>query len=67
MLLAVELNPRGDFSGSSVHAALRAQGFLAGCYPAGHVAGTGLRFDPAFTIEEQDVARLLTCLEALLV
>jgi acetylornithine/N-succinyldiaminopimelate aminotransferase len=65
MLLAVELHQDGDFSGTSVHAALRERGFLAGCYPAGHPAGTGLRFDPSLTIEEHDIEDLLTCLESL--
>jgi acetylornithine/N-succinyldiaminopimelate aminotransferase len=66
MLLALEFHPRADFSGSSVHAALRERGFLAGCYPAGHPAGTGLRFDPSLTLEERELASLLECLESLL-
>ena len=42
-----------------VAAELLKRGFLVGCYPAGNI----LRFDPAFTIEKEDLQRFLDSLE----
>jgi acetylornithine/N-succinyldiaminopimelate aminotransferase len=66
LLLALELHPDEHFSGSTVSAALRGRGFIAGCYPAGHPAGTGLRFDPPLTVGEDDLTRLLETLGEIL-
>ena len=62
MLLAVEFAPDSGLSGSAVQAALWDHGFIAAGYPAGYPAGTGLRFDPALTIDEADLDRLLGAL-----
>jgi 4-aminobutyrate aminotransferase-like enzyme len=66
MLLALEFNPEAGLAGSSVQAALWDRGFIAGGYPAGYPAGTGLRFDPPLTIEESDLTRLLDTLASVL-
>jgi acetylornithine/N-succinyldiaminopimelate aminotransferase len=62
MLLALEFQPHESFSATSAYQALVEQGFLAGYYPAGNI----LRFDPSLTIEEEDITRLLECLDAIL-
>ncbi len=59
MLLALELSPESGLSGSALQAALWERGFIAGGYPAGYPAGTGLRFDPSLTIDEADVSGVL--------
>jgi 4-aminobutyrate aminotransferase-like enzyme len=41
---------------------LLAEGFLVGYYSAGNI----LRFDPALTIEEEDITNLLECLNVIL-
>ncbi len=66
LLVVLELDPAGPCSGTTAQAALREQGFLVGCYPAGHAAGTGVRFDPSLTVEESDLARVVACLDSLL-
>lgn len=66
MLVALELNADRGLSGDAAHRYLWERRIIASCYPAGHPAGTGLRFDPALTVSEQDLAFLLTCLEELL-
>jgi acetylornithine/N-succinyldiaminopimelate aminotransferase len=66
LLLALELHPDGTHSGGTLHQALFERGFLAGCYPVGHPAGTGLRFDPSLTIEDADIVAVLECLDAVL-
>ncbi len=62
LLLALELHPREGFSAASVYQVLLEKGFLVGYNPAGNV----LRFDPALTVEEKDIRRLLKCLDSLL-
>jgi acetylornithine aminotransferase len=62
MLLALEFNPRSDFSASSAYDALLKEGFLVGYYSEGNI----LRFDPALTIEEEDMTDLLDCLNVVL-
>jgi acetylornithine/N-succinyldiaminopimelate aminotransferase len=66
MLIGLEFAPEAGHSGSSVHAALWERGLIAGCYPAGHPAGTGLRFDPSLTIDDSDLERLVECLGSVL-
>jgi acetylornithine aminotransferase len=60
MELALEFHPL--FSAASAYHALLERGFLVGYYPAGNI----LRFDPALTIEEKDIAQLLECLDGML-
>lgn len=64
MLLGLELypHPHRRLSVQSVYETLLEYGFLAGYYSAGNV----LRFDPALTIEKEDIARLLERLERIL-
>jgi acetylornithine aminotransferase len=66
LLLALELEPAGAWSGTTLHAALRERGFLVGCYPAGYAAGTGVRFDPALTIEQSDLESVVKALGEIL-
>src|SRR5512138_512355 len=60
MELALELQP--EFPAASACRALLEKGFLAGYYSAGNI----LRFDPALTIEQEDLAQLLDCLDGIL-
>jgi len=60
MLIALELQQK--YSAASAYHALLEQGFLVGYYPAGNI----LRFDPALTIEEEDITQLLECLDVML-
>ncbi len=60
MELALEFHPR--FSATSAYQILLEKGFLAGYYPAGNI----LRFDPALTIEKEDITHLLECLDVML-
>jgi len=62
MLLALEFHPRTDFSAALAYHALLEEGFLVGYYSAGNI----LRFDPALTIEEEDITNLLECLNVIL-
>jgi acetylornithine aminotransferase len=62
MLLALELHPQEGFSVTTFYHALLKEGFLVGYYPAGNV----LRFDPALTIEKEDVTRILECMGSIL-
>lgn len=62
MLLALEFYPRQGFSAEAAYHALLENGFLVGYYPAGNI----LRFDPALTIEEEDITKLLECLNVIL-
>jgi acetylornithine aminotransferase len=62
MLLALELHPRQGFSAESAYHMLFKNGFLVGYYSAGNI----LRFDPALTIEEEDITKLLECLNGIL-
>jgi acetylornithine/N-succinyldiaminopimelate aminotransferase len=61
LLLGLELNPQ-HLSVRAAYEALLKHGFLVGFYPAGNV----LRFDPALTIDEEDIANLLETLDAAL-
>jgi acetylornithine aminotransferase len=60
MELALEFHP--GFSATSACLALLEKGFLVGYYPAGNM----LRFDPALTIEKEDITDLLECLDVML-
>jgi acetylornithine aminotransferase len=62
MELALEFYPRANFSATAAYHALLEKGFLVGYYPAGNI----LRFDPALTIEEEDIEHLLKCLDVIL-
>jgi acetylornithine aminotransferase len=62
MLLALEFHPRQGFSAASAYHMLLDEGYLVGYYPAGNI----LRFDPALTIEEEDITNLLECLNVIL-
>ena len=66
MLLAVEFASDSSLSGTAAQAALWDRGFIAAGYPAGYPAGTGLRFDPALTMEESDLERLMEALAEVL-
>jgi len=55
MLLALEFNPHESFTASTAYFDLFERGFLVGYYPTGNI----LRFDPALTIEEEDIGLLL--------
>jgi acetylornithine aminotransferase len=62
MELALEFHSRQDFSATSAYHILLEKGFLVGYYPAGNI----LRFDPALTIEPEDITHLLECLDVML-
>lgn len=62
MLLALEFHPHQNFSVTTAYHQLLAQGFLVGYYPAGNV----LRFSPALTIDQVDIANLLAGINQLL-
>jgi acetylornithine aminotransferase len=62
MLLALEFHPRQGLSAAAACHALLEEGFLLGYYSAGNI----LRFDPALTIEEEDITNLLECLDDIL-
>jgi acetylornithine aminotransferase len=62
MLLALELQPWQRFSAELAYHMLLEEGFLVGYYSAGNL----LRFDPALTIEEEDITKLLECLNVIL-
>lgn len=60
MELALEFHPQ--LSAAAVYQTLLEKGFLVGYYSAGNI----LRFDPALTIEQEDIAHLLECLDSML-
>lgn len=62
MLLALEFNLHENFSCVSAYRELLDRGFLTGFYPEGNI----LRFDPALTIEEDDIGLLLENLDQVL-
>jgi acetylornithine/N-succinyldiaminopimelate aminotransferase len=62
MLLALELHPHESFSVKAAYHALLEKGFLTGYYPAGNI----LRFDPALTIETEDIKHFLECMDDIL-
>jgi acetylornithine aminotransferase len=62
VLLGLELLPHERLSVQAVYEKLLEHGFLVGYYAAGRV----LRFDPALTIEKEDVTSLLERLDGLL-
>jgi acetylornithine aminotransferase len=62
MELALEFHPSPDFSAASAYRALLEKGFLVGYYSTGNI----LRFDPALTIEKEDITALLECLDVML-
>jgi len=62
MLLGLELHPHDGFSAGAAYHMLVEKGFLVGYSPAGNI----LRFDPALTIEKEDITQLLSCMDGLL-
>jgi acetylornithine aminotransferase len=62
MLLALELNPHQGFSTATVFQALLEKGFLVTHKPDRNF----LRFDPALTMQKEDVDSLLECLDDIL-
>lgn len=62
MLLGLELDRRHGQLASELRDALLDERLLVGCYPPGGL----LRFDPALTIDEEDIERLLGTMDALL-
>lgn len=62
MLLGLELHPQKTLSVQSVYQMLLENGFLVGYYSAGNV----LRFDPALTIDKEDITHLLGSLDRIL-
>jgi acetylornithine aminotransferase len=62
MLLALEFHPHESITASRAYHALLERGFLVGYYPAANI----LRFDPSLTIEEDDIKRLLECIDSIL-
>lgn len=62
MLLGLEIWPCESRNVQDVYRLLLDRGFLVGYYSAGNV----LRFDPALTIDREDIARLLEILRELL-
>jgi acetylornithine aminotransferase len=52
MLLAVEFQPHENLSVTRAYNELLKSGYLVGYYPAGNI----LRFDPALTIDKQDLS-----------
>jgi acetylornithine/N-succinyldiaminopimelate aminotransferase len=59
MLLGLELYPHDRLSVQSAYQILLKSGFLVGYYSAGNV----LRFDPALTIDQDDIAHFLESLD----
>jgi acetylornithine aminotransferase len=62
MLLGLELCPHERLSVQSAYRRLLEYGFLVGYYPAGNV----LRFDPALTIDKDDITHFLESLDRIL-
>ncbi len=62
MLLALEFHLHESFSATTAYHALLERGFLVGYYPAGNI----LRFDPALTIEKEDITHLLESIDSIL-
>ena len=58
MLLALEFQTHESFSAAAAYHTLLEKGFLVGYYPAGNI----LRFDPALTIQKEDIMQFLDCL-----
>lgn len=62
LLLALEFHPHERITATWAFQTLLEKGFLVGYYPDGRI----LRFDPALTIDKEDVTRLLACLDEML-
>jgi acetylornithine aminotransferase len=62
MLLALEIKPREGFSTATIFQALLEKGFLVTHKPDRNF----LRFDPALTMQKEDVDSLLECLDDIL-
>ena len=62
MLLALEFQPHENFSAVTAFQELYKNRFLVGYYPSGNI----LRFDPALTMEMENIQRLVDCLEDIL-
>ena len=62
LLLALEFHPHENISATWLYHALLDKGFLVGYYHAGNI----LRFDPALTVDEKDISRLVECIDSIL-
>jgi acetylornithine/succinyldiaminopimelate/putrescine aminotransferase len=62
MLLGLELYPHERLSVQAAYRMLLEYGFVVGYYSAGNV----LRFDPALTIDQDDITHLLESLDRML-
>jgi acetylornithine aminotransferase len=62
MLLGLELHPSEQLTVQAVYRSLLEEGFLVGYYPVGNL----LRFDPALTIDREDINLILACLDRIL-
>lgn len=62
MLLGIEFIRNDKFNVQMVAEELLKNQFLIGCYPAGNI----IRFDPAFTIDKEDITRFLVSLDSIL-
>lgn len=61
MLLGLELRDDDGPSATEIRDTLLGERLLVGCYPPGNL----LRFDPALTIDEEDIERLLESMDSL--
>jgi len=62
LLLALEFHPHDRITAAWLYQALFQRGFIVGYYEAGNI----LRFDPALTIDKEDIDRVLECLNAII-
>ena len=62
LLLALEFHPHEHITATWAYRALVKNGFLAGFYQAGNI----LRFDPALTVDRENIDRLLECIDSIL-
>ena len=62
LLLGLELYSQGPLPVQAIYEALLERGFLVGYYPAGNV----VRFDPALTVEKENITHLLETLGEIL-
>jgi len=62
MLLGMEFVRSENFSVQMVAQELLKEGYLVGCIPAGNI----IRFDPAFTIEKEDIVRFLSSFDEII-
>lgn len=62
LLLALEFHSHESITATWAYKELLQKGFLVGYYQAGNI----LRFDPALTIDKEDIDRLLECINFIL-